>query len=151
MKSVHQPKRRHFRGPPSRVRIHSTPRGSTAETAVALTPPQQATASADSAAARLTEPSREPRTRGISTHGASAVGHSSTEVAPSSDVIRGASTNTKAPVAWAHGAPMRSSRHSLTTPKNASHRSRTHHSRCTIHSGTWAALPSTKNGPIGHR
>jgi hypothetical protein len=90
--STHQPSSGHFRGPAARVRIHTTPSGSTAATATALTPPQVATTSALSAAPRRTDPRSLAVTRGSSTHGASAIGQTSTETPPSSVVIRGVRT-----------------------------------------------------------
>ena len=69
--------------------MKTTPSGSTAATAIALTPPQVATTSALSAAARRIEPRSLACTRGSSTHGASAIGQTSTETPPSSVVMRG--------------------------------------------------------------
>ena len=65
-----------------RVSSQSTPSGSTANVAVALTPPTIATAKADSAAARRGDPLIDPRTSGIRTQGASALGQASMEMGP---------------------------------------------------------------------
>ncbi len=72
-----------------RVSRNTTPSGSTAKVAAALTPPTIATASAESAAARRGEPVTEPRTSGSSTHGASALGQASMEIGPRVLSIRG--------------------------------------------------------------
>ena len=58
--------------------------------ATALTPPTQNTASPENAAARRGDPCRDSPTSGTSTHGASAIGVTSTEVADSAVSIRGA-------------------------------------------------------------
>jgi hypothetical protein len=59
--------------------------------ATAFTPPTQNTASPESSAARRAEPPAAPAIRGTRTHGASAMGSTSIEVAPRPLIMRGAS------------------------------------------------------------
>ena len=73
------------RGPRPQVSSHQTASGNTAPAATAFTPPAVVTARADRAAQRAGLPRREPSTRGISTQGATAIGHTSTETAPRAD------------------------------------------------------------------
>ena len=89
--ATHQSQSLRSRGPGARVTSHHTGRMRVTPVAAALTPPTQSRASPDSPAARRSDPSREPRTSGSSTHGVSAIGHASAETAPSSLTIRGAS------------------------------------------------------------
>ena len=126
-----------------------TPSGSTATTAIALTPPQVATTSALSAAARRTEPRSLACTSGSSTHGASAIGQISTDTPPSRVVMRGVSTNANAASTWVPGVPRSSLRASRRIPKNARQSSSAHQSRWTTHGGSRTRSPTTKNGPIG--
>jgi hypothetical protein len=133
------------------VSSHSAASGSTAAVAAAFTPPTQATASPDSAAARRGDPVRAPVTSGTSTHGASAIGSTSTEMAPSPLVIRGASAYARPPSSTVVGLPIRSRRASATTPRNATLSSSVHHSRWTTQEGTPSRWPRAKNGPIGKR
>ena len=119
--------------------------------ATAFTPPTQKTASADSAAARRGEPPRAPVTRGTRTHGARAIGSSSTEVAPRPLIIRGARAYASAPTSRASGVPRCSRRASASTPVNATLSSSAIHNRWVIQGASPAVRASPKKGPIGKR
>ena len=149
MKRTHQPSSRHFRGPAARVRIQITPSGSTAATATAFTPPHVATTSALSAAARRTDPRSLAVTSGSSTHGARAIGQTSTDTPPSSVVIRGVSTYAKPASTCVVGDPRSRRWASRTIPTNARQSSRLHQARWITQGGRFTSSPTQKNGPIG--
>ncbi len=129
---------------PVLVSRKTTPGTITAETAVALTPPAQATASAATAHQRtrsfvVVVPLA--RMTASSTQGATAVGHSSAELAPRMVITRGVRTYAAAPATCAHGLPSCSSRATIRTPRNARLSNSAHHSRWITHSGSWASWP----------
>lgn len=89
-------------------------------------------------------------TSGSSTHGASAIGQTSTDTTPIRVVIRGVSTNASAATSWVVSEPISSLRTSRSIPKNATHSRSAHHSRWIIQGGMSRRWPKAKNGPIGH-
>jgi hypothetical protein len=88
---------------------------------------------------------------GISTQGATALGQASTEIGPSSVIMRGERANATPAIRRVHGEPMFSFSASRTTPVHATVMTRAHQRRWTTQAGMPTSLPARKNEPIGHR
>ncbi len=90
--TIHQPARARRRGPPDRVIRYSTPSGRIATDSTALIAPVRPNTRAATPAQRRGEPRAAPRIRATSIHGASIMGHASTDTVVSSVSTRMLST-----------------------------------------------------------
>ncbi len=151
MKTGHQIIRLRRRGPGSRVSSQTTPSGSTANVAAALTPPTIATASPESIAIRRGDPSDAPLTNGSRTHGAMALGQASMEIGPRVLSIRGDNANAKPAARQARSERTPRARASRAVPTNATIITSAIQSLWTTQPWRSRAPPSAKNGPMGHR
>lgn len=88
---------------------------------------------------------------GVSTQGATAIGHTSMDVTATSLRKRGDRANSAAPRYRDHGLPTRRAPASRQKPTKATPRISDHHSRWTIQAGTPAALSRAWKGPLGKR